>query len=126
MLLSVEKDVSKISQDYRKRWGIEVFFRHVKKNGFNLEDLNLKEQEKVQLLVGIVAIAYCLSIREGLRKWTELPTKIKKHGAKAVSIFRNGYDNLQNSIFNLDDLIEFINYLIKGNANKVFIHSKSV
>jgi Transposase DDE domain len=126
VLLSLQKNVSLISQDYRKRWGIEVFFRHVKKNGFNLEDLNLKEQEKVQLLVGIVAIAYCLSIREGLKKWTDFPTKIKKHGAKAVSIFRNGYDNLQNSIFNLDDLIEFINCLIEGNANKVFIESKSV
>ena len=71
-------------------------------------------------------IAYCLSIREGLRKWTDFPTKIKKHGAKAVSIFRNGYDNLQNSIFNLVDLIGFINRLIQGNANKVFIEAKSV
>jgi hypothetical protein len=86
----------------------------------------LKEQEKVQLLVGIVAIAYCLSIQESLKKWTDFPTKIKKHGSKAVSIFRNGYDNLQNSIFNLTDLIEFINRLIEGNANKFFIKSKSV
>ena len=118
VLLSVEKQVAQISQDYRKRWGIEVFFRHVKKNGFNLEDLNLKEQQKVQLLIGIVAIAYGLSIREGLKQWADLPTKIKKHGAKAISIFRNGYDSLQISIHNLVELIHFINALITNTSRK--------
>jgi IS4 transposase len=83
VLLSVQKNVSQISQDYRKRWGIEVFFRHVKKNGFNLEDLNLKEQEKVQLLVGNVAIAYCLSIREGLKNGQIFPLKSKNMAQKS-------------------------------------------
>jgi Transposase DDE domain len=112
VLVSVEKLVAKISQDYRKRWGIEVFFRHAKKNGFNLEDLNLKEHEKVQIMVGVVAIAYCLSIREGLLQEDIRPTKIKKHGAKAVSSFRNGYDNLLNNVHNLNDIINFLNDLI--------------
>jgi hypothetical protein len=126
VLISVEKQIDKISQDYRKRWGIEVFFRHAKKNGFNLEDLNLKEHEKVQLMVGVVAIAYCLSIRQGLLQEHERPTKIKNHGAKAVSSFRNGYDNLLNSVHNLIDIIDFINDLII--ENQAFIHgiSKSV
>jgi hypothetical protein len=112
VLISVEKQIDKISQDYRKRWGIEVFFRHAKKNGFNLEDLNLKEQQKIQLLVGVVAIAYCLSIREGLLHEQRLPTKIKKHGAKAISTFRNGFDNMINIVHNYSDMIKFINQLI--------------
>ncbi len=100
--------------------GIEAFFRHIKKNGFNLEDLNLKEQQKVQLLIAIVAIAYSLSIREGLKQWAHSPTKIKKHGAIAISIFRNDYDNLQISIYNLIELIDFIDALITNSSRKGF------
>jgi hypothetical protein len=112
VLVSIEKQIDKISQDYRKRWGIEVFFRHAKKNGFNLEDLNLKEQQKVQLLVGIVAIAYCLSIRKGLIQEQQRPLKIKKHGAKAVSTFRIGLDNLVNEVHSYYDMILLLNGLI--------------
>lgn len=112
VLISVEKQIDKISQDYRKRWGIEVFFRHAKKNGFNLEDLNLKEQQKIQLLVGIVAIAYCLSIRNGLLHEKQYPTKIKKHGAKSISTFRMGFDNMLNDVHSYVDMIKFLNKLI--------------
>lgn len=112
VLISVEKHIDTISQDYRKRWGIEVFFRHAKKNGFNLEDLNLKEQQKIQILVGIVAIAYCLSIRSGLLHEQQRPTKIKKHGAKSVSTFRMGFDNMLNDVHSYVDMIKFLNELI--------------
>jgi hypothetical protein len=113
VLCSTMKDIEQISQNYRKRWGIEVFFRHAKENGFNLEDLNLKIQEKVQIMMGIVAIAYCLSIKEGLRLEILKPTKIKKHGAREVSFFRMGFDNLQNTLHNLEDLILFILKILK-------------
>ena len=126
VLVSLEKQIDKISQDYRKRWGIEVFFRHVKKNGFNLEDLNLKELEKVQLLVGIVAIAYCLAIRHGLKQWEQMTPKIKKHGASAVSLFRDGFDNLLNQIHNLFELIDFIKELVIGNPGIFLYILKSV
>jgi hypothetical protein len=126
VLVSVEKQIDKISQDYRKRWGIEVFFRHAKKNGFNMEDLNLKEQQKIQLLIGVVAIAYCLSIRQGLTQEQQNITKIKKHGAKAVSTFRNGLDNLRNNVFNLKDMIKFLNELIIDFQNINFEILKSV
>lgn len=126
VLLSPIKKVEQVSLNYRKRWGIEVFFRHAKKNGFNLEDLNLKKKEKVQLMVGIVAIAYCLSIMEGLKQESENPPKIKKHGAKEVSTFRNGFDNVQSMVHNLKDLIQFLLNLILYSYDKLRIQLKSV
>lgn len=108
VLLSPEKNVKQVSETYRLRWGIEVFFRHVKQNGFNLEDLNLDKAKKVQLMFGIVAIAYCLCICQGLKEILKKPQKIKKHGQFNCSIFRNGYDSIQNFIHDLTDLILFI------------------
>jgi hypothetical protein len=117
VLISDLKDMDVISQTYRKRWGIEVFFLHCKSNGFNMEDLNLKEEKKVQLLMGLVAIAYCLSIEEGLRLEDEKPRNVKNKATKgsdndrsfnAISIFRLGLDNLKSNLHSLDDLWELI------------------
>jgi Transposase DDE domain len=113
VLISDIKDMDLISQTYRKRWGIEVFFLHCKSNGFNLEDLNLKEEGKVQLMMGLVAVAYCLSIEEGLRLEQEKPRAVKNKATKgtdndrsfnAISIFRQGLDNLKSNLHCMDDL----------------------
>ncbi|MBK8567357.1 MAG: transposase [Saprospiraceae bacterium] len=50
-------DAAKISEAYRKRWGIEDFFLHCKTNGFNMEDLNFKNLEKVQLLMALAVFS---------------------------------------------------------------------
>lgn len=107
VLVSDEKDLATVSAAYRKRWGIEVFFLHCKTNGMNLEDLNLKAPQKLQLVVGLVAVAYCLSIAEGL--WIEKgrPCKIKKSKNmefRAISIFRQGFDSLKNRLHLLWEL----------------------
>lgn len=112
VLVSDQSRADKIGDDYRKRWGIEVFFRHAKTNGLNLEDANFKEREKIQLLVGVIALAYCLSIREGLIREQKKPPETKKHGAKAVSTFRNGYDNLAKRIYRFKNLVKLIIKLI--------------
>jgi hypothetical protein len=70
-------------------------------------------QEKVQIMMGIAAITYCISIKEGLRLDILKPTKIKKHESKAVSYFRLGFDNLQNTVHQLIDLIQFILKILK-------------
>ncbi|MEZ4958534.1 MAG: transposase [Saprospiraceae bacterium] len=101
VLVSDEKDVAALSAAYRRRWGIEVFFLHCKSNGLNLEDLNLKAPQKLQLMMGLVAIAYCLSIAEGLRLEKDKPCKTKKskNGEfRAISIFRQGFDSLKNRL----------------------------
>jgi hypothetical protein len=106
VLVSDEQEVGIINESYRKRWGIEVFFLHCKTNGLNMEDLHLRSAPKIQLMMGVVAIAYCLSIVEGLRLEKKKPCKIKKSkniSFRAVSIFRQGFDSLKNRLHLLGD-----------------------
>jgi hypothetical protein len=64
-------------------------------------------------MIGIIAIAYCLSITEGLNIEKSKPVEIKKHGAMAISYFRRGFDSIQNTVHNLVDLIFFVLKIIK-------------
>jgi len=111
ILLSDKHDKEEISQAYRKRWGIEVFFLHCKSNGFNLEDLNLKDFGKVQLMMALVAVAYVLALVNGLINEEKKPVALKKSRGKnwkSVSLFRLGFDTLKNSVLFLADLLDFM------------------
>lgn len=107
ILISDQQGIALISATYRKRWGIEVFFLHCKTNGLNLEDLNLKAPGKTQLMIGLVAVAYCLAVAEGLRLEKKKPCKIKHSKNlyfRSISIFRLGSDHLKNRLHRLFDL----------------------
>lgn len=111
ILISDKNDLEWISTSFPKRWGIEVFFYHCKTNGFNLEDLNLINLVKAQLMMGVIAICYVLSIKKGTEceKIKEpLIKNYKDKKSKAISLFRLGYDNLKNEIHTIQDLISFI------------------
>ncbi|MGB1243730.1 MAG: transposase [Chitinophagales bacterium] len=54
-------DLQTIRKTYQQRWQIEVFFKHCKTNGFNLEDMNVTQTNKVMLMVAIVGCAYVLA-----------------------------------------------------------------
>lgn len=115
VLISDENNVDWISTSFPKRWSIEVFFYHVKTNGFNLEDLNLKDLLKAQLMMGVTALCYVLSIINGMKhqETEKIDWKnYKDKKARAISIFRLGYDNLKNSMHLVKDLIEFIRELL--------------
>ncbi len=132
VLLSDMADAAKISEAYRKRWGIEVFFLHCKTNGFNMEDLNFKNLEKVQLLMALAAVAYVFSLLNGLIKEGVKPIALKNYRdkkARSISLFRLGFDNLKNMLHILTDLMGFLlEILAKSHYNPrelVFSH-KSV
>jgi hypothetical protein len=111
VLISDKKQLDWVSQSFRKRWGIEVFFYHCKTNGFNLEDLNLKNLLKAQLMMGVVAVCYVLSILNGIKcqRTEKVPMKnYKGKQSQAVSLFRLGYDNLKIIVHSVKDLINFI------------------
>jgi Transposase DDE domain len=111
ILISDKNDIEWISTTFPKRWNIEVFFYHSKTNGFNLEDLNLVDLEKVQLMMGVTALCYILSIKKGIelqRTTKTLFKKYKEKKSKAISLFRLGYDNLKSEVHTVKDLICFI------------------
>jgi hypothetical protein len=80
---------------YSKRWQIETLFRGLKSSGFNLEDTHVKAQDRLEKLILIVMIAFvwCYKIGDFLDTQVR-PIKIKKHGNRAVSIFKYGLDFL--------------------------------
>lgn len=88
-----------IVEHYSKRWKIECCFKHLKRNGFNIEDINLKVDIKIELMMGILACAYLMAIIEGIIQQKISPHKMKvyKNGTKSpvISIFRSGYILLQ-------------------------------
>lgn len=132
VLLSDMADAAKISEAYRKRWGIEVFFLHCKTNGFNMEDLNFKDLAKAQLLMALAAVAYVLSLLNGLIKEGEKPIALKNYRdkkGKSISLFRLGFDNLKNTMHDLTDLMGFLlEILAKSphNPRKMVFAHKSV
>lgn len=106
-------DLQTIRKTYQQRWQIEVFFKHCKTNGFNLEDMNVTQTNKVMLMVAIVGCAYVLAIREGILENEKRPIKMQwyaKQGKayKRKSIFTLGYEQLETHIFDLNDLIQRI------------------
>jgi len=51
---------------YRRRWGIEQLFSHLKKRGFNLEDTHLTDKKKLERMMGLVSVSFLLSYGWGL------------------------------------------------------------
>jgi Transposase DDE domain len=96
ILFSTLTKVSKIAQWYRQRWAIEYCFKHLKTNGFDLEELGFKDRRKIRLLLAVVIAAYVLAIREGLKSFKSIPRKTYASGKQylAQSVFTKGLDNL--------------------------------
>ncbi len=107
--ISTLTDKVRITEAFRIRWKIEVCFKHLKTNGFNLEQLNFKDNKKFLLLVAIVVMAYVLSLEQGLQKACK-KVKIYKDQSKnlAVSIFRQGLSLVKASAWTL---IRFLSLL---------------
>ncbi len=111
------ESVKEIIDTYNKRWTIEIFFKNVKTNGFNLEDLNMTDPDKIQLAACVVGFAYVLAIVEGIEqvKYKPIPMKSYKNRDKtefvdymAVSLFTVGYNMLQIKVHTVLDLLDYI------------------
>ena len=89
-------------------------FRGLKTSGFNLEDTHLIHLDRLEKLIMLVMIAFvwCYKIGDFIDSQIK-PIVIKKHGRRAVSVFRYGLDYISKYLlsgfnkFNLD-LIQFL------------------
>lgn len=106
----IEKSAKIIAKEYCIRTKIEQCFKHLKSNGFNLEQLNLRTKTRCRLLMAITIFTYVLSINEGLKTYNEVPLKFYSNGSieKAVSIFRHGLDQLISKCKNLKEFFQYI------------------
>lgn len=101
-----------ISETYSKRWLTECLFKHMKSNGFHLEELGFKDENKIRLLLSILVFCYCLAIHEGLKYDQQLRRNHYKNGSvyRQVSVFRNGLDWL--AVISTD-MVTFLDYVYK-------------
>lgn len=123
----------KVLEHYMERWKIECCFLHLKSNGFDLEAMNLKQDLKIELMMGLVAVAYAVAVREGMLAFIKKPFRKKKYNNGKeyyeVSIFRKGLELLESSITNFMSLLEYliktmryaaqkpcVNYILIGNV----------
>jgi hypothetical protein len=80
---------------YKKRWAIESLFGDTKTRGFNLEDTRLTISKKLELLLGLVALAVAWASKTATKLIGGGKMKRKKHGYFAKSFFRIGFDQLR-------------------------------
>ena len=72
------KDAQAIARHYYKRWKIECCFKNLKTNGFNIEDINIQSDEKIELMVAVLAALYLIAVREGILRHLCKPHTIEK------------------------------------------------
>lgn len=110
IFLTQIRPVCKTIDQYVKRWRIECLFRHLKTNGFHLEDLNLKPPPKSNLMMALLCLAYALSIRAAWNK--QLVIRRIQYRNQTVfpaqSIFRHGLAFLTAKCRSLYRFVSFI------------------
>lgn len=125
--ISTLKRKKKIVQVYPIRWTIECCFKHLKTNGFNLEELNLKKSEKIKLMMAIVTFLYVLCINEGFIAYL----KVKKSDFKkyadgkvtlAVSVFRKGLSIVEAGFSNLRTFFKYLVDIIRHKKVPDWVH----
>ena len=86
---------------YKQRWQIEMTFKAMKSSGFDIEKTHLQELERIEKLILLVMIAFVWSYKIGIYLHQNCKAiQIKKHGRKAISIFKYGLDYISNCLLN--------------------------
>jgi hypothetical protein len=110
---------------YEWRWQIEVCFKHLKSNGFDLEAMNVQGKYKRHLMMAIAVFVYILAIREGLLKEYHKAARMvldKTSGFhyRAVSVFKQGLAIIRRKALNLQQLIRYLKKITKGKYLTIF------
>ncbi len=113
LILATDKNPETVLEDYKKRWGIETLFQCLKGRGFNFEDTHMTFPERIDKLIALLAIAFSWCHATGEWCASQKPIKIKKHGRKAVSVFRLGLDHIGRILHCISDLYHEFNKNLK-------------
>ena len=123
------EDMEQASIFYRKRYKIEVCFKHLKSSGFNLESLQVEGGHKVDLMFGALNVLYLMAIQNGIvhfenhqqsiKTFQHSGVKNRTYNAPAKSIFNKGCDILFENIFSFDEFYLQFNKSIQWIAQKL-------
>lgn len=89
---------------YGERWYIENMFKDLKSNGFQLKCTHVTSLDRLDTLMGKLAIPYAWMIRIGLCVKKRIPKLFikKKHKRPGKSIFRAGLEEFIHSIYTVN------------------------
>jgi hypothetical protein len=87
-------------QDYKERWQIEMCFKAMKSSGFDIEKTHLTKPDRIEKLILLLMIAFVWCYKVGIHLHQLKPIKIKKHGRKAITIFKYGLNYIANYLLN--------------------------
>ena len=97
---------------YLRRWSIEVTFRHLKSNGFNLESLRLEGRAKREMMMAMLSVVFALCVIEGRKFYQRHPQsrQVKtdhQRGCKTLvhSVFRQGLNRVMATFTSLSKLV---------------------
>ena len=80
-----------------------------------MDSNHLKDPQRLSRMIALLTIALCWAFLRGEWLAQQQAIPIKKHGRKAKSIFRYGFDHLRRISFNLesfaDELFQVLNFL---------------
>jgi hypothetical protein len=86
---------------YKQRWQIETMFKAFKTAGFNLESTHLKDYERLDKLLMLVALAFVWAYKVGIYQHNNIKQiKLKKHGRLEKSFFAYGLEILAQALLN--------------------------
>ena len=72
----------------------------------------MTDPERLSKLLALLSLALCWVVLTGEWLHQIKPLKLKKHGRRAKSIFRDGFDHLRNIVLNLEQKTdEFLSVL---------------
>jgi hypothetical protein len=100
--------------DYKQRWQIEMCFKAMKSSGFDIQKTHLTDIDRIEKLVLLIMIAFVWCYKIGIYLHQQVKEiTIKKHGRKAISIFKYGLQFLANWLLNAVnqvnmDLVKFL------------------
>lgn len=111
---------------YRVRWSIECCFKHLKSNGFNLEQTALEGAHKLDVLFSILAFTYVLAIKEGIlndyeNQIEERTFKKTSKTYREKSLFLFGFELLKPKVDNLKLLLRYVKLTLED-CIQSFLH----
>lgn len=113
-------DKKKTTKLYRLRWKVELLFKHLKTNGYNLEDLRVTDLNKIRLIFSMLTLAFIFAtltaIDERKQKSTQQKTYADGRTFDAISVFKQGQSLLKQRFITLTrflDLVQFLNVTLK-------------
>ncbi len=109
------------AKQYPYRWQIEVTFKHLKSNGFDLEKMRVEGVGKHELMMAIVSMLFAIMVLEGTKFYRDNPRakQVKEDHCRGKitlvhSTFRQGYDIATKYLTSLKTAIRYLNRIFRS------------